>query len=85
MFSSLSLRLKPRLTGPLLRKVPVPIGARLMRVDPGGGAVSADGLRDLLTVDGAYLETVSGAWCIDVCRLKEEANWLGSTCSEELL
>jgi hypothetical protein len=61
MFSSLSLRLKPRLTGPLLKNVPVPIGARLMRVDPGGGAVSADVLRDLLTVEGAYRETVSGA------------------------
>jgi hypothetical protein len=61
MFSSLSLRLKPRLIGPLLRKVPVPIGARLIRVDPGGGALSAEGLRDLVTVEGAYRDTVSGA------------------------
>jgi hypothetical protein len=85
MFSSLSLRLNPRRTGPLLKNVPVPIGARLMRVDPGGGAVSAEGLRDLLTVDGAYRDTVSGACCAEVCRLRDEANWLDSTCSEELL
>jgi len=56
-----------------------------MRVDPGGGAVSAEGFRDLLTVEGAYLETVSGACCRDVCLLIEDANWLVSTCSDELL
>ena len=74
MFSSLSLRLKPRRTGPLLKKVPVPIGARLMRIEPGGGAASAEVLRDLLTVEGAYRDTVSGALCRVVGRLREEAN-----------
>lgn len=32
-----------------------------MRVEPGGGAFSADPLRDLLMVDGPYRDTVSGA------------------------
>jgi len=45
-----------------------------MRVEPGGGAVSADGLRDLVTVEGGYLDIVSGAWCRDVWRLREDAN-----------
>lgn len=66
--------MKPRLTGPLLKNVPVPIGARLMRVEPGGAAVSADGLRDLLTVEGAYLDIVSGACCAEAWRLSEDAN-----------
>jgi hypothetical protein len=47
--------------------------------------VSAEGLRDLFTVDGAYRDIVSGACCAEVCRLREEASWLDSTCSEELL
>jgi hypothetical protein len=35
--------------------------------------VSADGFRDLLTVEGAYRDAVSGACCRDACWFTEDA------------
>ena len=74
MFSSLSRLRKPRLTGPDFKKEPVPMGARLMRVEPGGGAASADGFFDRPAVEVPNLETVSGAWCREVLRLSSLAS-----------
>ena len=61
ILSSLSRLRNPRRTGPDFKNEPVPIGARLTRVDPGGGAASADGLRDLPAVEVPSLEVVSSA------------------------
>ena len=62
--SSLSRLRKPRLTGPDFRNEPVPMGARFMRVDPGGGAAS-----DRPIIEVPNLVMVSGAWCREALRL----------------
>lgn len=71
LFSSLSLRLKPRRIGPLFRKEPV-MGALFTRCDPGGAALSADAFRDLAAVEVTYLDTVSGTYCAEVLRASSD-------------
>ena len=66
--SSLSLRRKPRLTGPLFKKEPTAIGPRLTLCDP-GGPDSAEPVLDLAIVMEPYCAPVSWLWYSEVLRL----------------
>lgn len=84
LFSSLSLRLKPRRIGPLFRNDPV-MGARLTRVDPGGAAASAEAFRDLAAAEVPYLDTASDPCCADVLRATSDLEFVLSFVSGAVL